>query len=138
MPIKSIEGERKPAPYGRLALAGLIIIAALIFTKTIKPSEKQIESSILSAQSTAVPDKPQNKSTAVNNTLDQIANVTDNISDLPGAVLGVATDTISTVASGSVQMAEDFLFENTILNLFKQYERLSERQKEQVKEFICK
>ena len=138
MPIKSIDGERKQAPYGRLLLAGLIIMAGLIFTKTIKPSEKQIESNVLSAQSTAAPDKTQDSSSGVNKTLDQIANVTDNISDLPGAVLGVATDTISTVASGSVQMAEDFLFENTILNLFKQYERLSERQKEQVKEVICK
>lgn len=129
MVIKPLENNN--GFYVRFFLIATVIIIGLILSKKISPKKYQPE--VLGRQTVIKKSKDLEKEgiNFINATTKKIGKTVNN-------VLGEATSTIIDTASKSAESISDFVFDNTIGNILKQFEKLPKAEQERIKERICK
>ncbi len=64
--------------------------------------------------------------------------IKDSVNKVGGEVLGKATEYVSHIASNSAEKVEDFVIEKATLGVLNQVEKLPEKQRDKIKEILCK
>ncbi len=67
-----------------------------------------------------------------------IDTVTKSVGGIGGSVLGAATKIVKSLTAQATEKVGSYIVDNAVLNLLKQYDKLSGTQKKTIKEYVCK
>lgn len=135
MAIKPIESVDKTLVLKIILVSGLIVAAIFLNKFYSDKSKKPANASASAGKEILGKETVENIQKSLPKNIEEAVKNTE---EAAGNVLGQVTNLVTNTASKSAETISNIIIDNTVGSLMKQMDKLPDRQKEEIKNIICK
>lgn len=138
MAIKPIDQPKKTVSMQRLVFIGILILSGFLITKIPRKEPQNTQVLGEKIQTSIQKQKDEIISETKSNSKGIISYATSQLEGGMNIIVGEVSKTTGNIASKSAEAATDLVFQNTVGAIVKQIEKLPDRQREQIKQEVCR